>query len=293
MAVSSAGQMRLAFTGAGPRPAPRPALRPAGSLGRTTQIRCVFGFRRLGLDRFDLGDLDLWRLDARRDLGPRRIGRAGLPGTTQRTRPRHRPRHQHLGGALMMEIAIGEAHARNRTAEGALVHFIEIETGLERNALDRGAHRLAANLKRVAGQADVAHRTRACKLHGAGGAHVVQYATCAAGAVEAGESEDLAGDEPARLIGGHHPGQRRSNQCTCRHGAQHKTRKHAATPTYPKRWQSLVPLPAAYHTNRGNAQLPKTEYHRLRPLADSDLTKGRSLQILRMATVATLEQLGW
>jgi len=85
---------------------------------------------------------------------------------------------------------------------------VEIEARLERNAFDRGAHRLAADLKRIAGQTEVTHRPCAGKLHGAGGAHVVQYAACAAGSIETGEHEDLAGDEPTGLIGVHHPGQR-------------------------------------------------------------------------------------
>ena len=162
----------------------------------------------------------------------------------------------------MMEIAIGEAHAGNRAAEAALVLFVEIEAGLERDALDRGAHGLATNLKRVAGQTDVAYRSCAGKLHGASSTHVVQHAASAAGAVETGKCEDLAGDEPARLIGGHHASQRWSYHRTGRDGTQHKTRKHASYSNLPQRWQRLMPLPAAYHTNSGNigaAWLVKSE----------------------------------
>src|SRR6476646_11383062 len=68
----------------------------------------------------------------------------------QRTRPRHRPRQQHLRGALTTEIAISETHARNRSAEVALVLLVEVEARLKRKALDRGADGLAANLKRIA-----------------------------------------------------------------------------------------------------------------------------------------------
>src|SRR6266446_1894276 len=83
------------------------------------------------------------------------VSRAGLLRRMQRTRPGHRPRHQHLRRALMTEIAIGEAHARNRAAEVALVFLVEVEAGFERNALDRRADGLAANLKRIAGQPHV------------------------------------------------------------------------------------------------------------------------------------------
>ena len=149
----------------------------------------------------------------------------------QRTRPGHRAGHQHLRRALMAEIAIGEAHARHRAAEAALVLLVEIEAGLERNALDRGADGLAANLQRIAGKPHVAHRAGAGKLHRARRAHVVEDPAGAAGAVETGEGENLAGYKPARLIGIHLPGQSGRDHRTGRDGPQHKTRKHAATPT--------------------------------------------------------------
>src|SRR5712675_2329474 len=65
--------------------------------------------------------------------------RAGPHRRTQRTGPR--PRQQHLGGALTTEIAIGETHARDRSAEVALVLLVEVEARLEREAPDRGADR--------------------------------------------------------------------------------------------------------------------------------------------------------
>ena len=45
----------------------------------------------------------------------------------------------------------------------------------------------------------MAHRTGAGELHRARRAHVVEHAAGAAGAVETGEGEHLAGDEPAGL----------------------------------------------------------------------------------------------
>ena len=181
----------------------------------------------------------------------------------QRTRPGHRPRHQHLRRALMTEIAIGEAHARDRSAEAALVFLVEIEAGLERNALDRRADGLAADLKRIAGQPQMAHRTGAAELHRACRAHVVEHPACAAGAVETGKCEHLAGYKPAGLIGVHHlSGQSGRNHRTGRNGPQHETRKHAVTPTYRARATPDLSLPAAYHTNRGNigaAWLVKSE----------------------------------
>src|SRR4051794_41449158 len=150
----------------------------------------------------------------------------------QRTRPCHRACHQHLRCALVTEIAIGEAHAGHRTAEAALVPLVEVETGLEGKALDRGTYSLAADLQRVAGQANVADRTRATELNRTSGAEIIEDAGGAAGAVEARECEDLAGNEPARLVGIHHSSQCGHDQRTGRNGAQHQTRKHAATPTY-------------------------------------------------------------
>src|SRR6266404_6780094 len=85
--------------------------------------------------------------------------RAGPHRRPQRTRSRHRPRQQHLRGALTTEIAIRETHARHRSAEVPLVLLVEVEARLERKAPDRGADGLAADLKRIAGKAHVAHRT--------------------------------------------------------------------------------------------------------------------------------------
>ena len=79
----------------------------------------------------------------------------------QRARPRHRAGHQHLLRALMTEIAIGEAHARDRSAERAFVALVEVEAGLERQSLEGSAHGLAADLQRIAGQAHMADRTGA------------------------------------------------------------------------------------------------------------------------------------
>src|ERR1700730_18963094 len=129
----------------------RPGAR-ARSVGRAAQFRSAVGFRRLRsrlrLERLDPGALDPGSLDARGHICVRRIGRAALLRRMQGTRPGHRPRHQHLSPALMTEIAIGEAHARDRSAEVALVSLVEIEAGFERNALDRRADGLAADLKR-------------------------------------------------------------------------------------------------------------------------------------------------
>src|SRR5229473_317460 len=184
-----------------------PADAGARSVGRAAQFRSGFRFRRFGsrfrFDRLDFGALDPWRLEARGCLDPRRFGRT-LRRRPQRTRPGHRPRQQHLRGALVMEIAIGEAHARDRSAEVSLVSLVEIEARLERNALDRRADGLAADLKRIAGKAHVVHRTGARELHRACGTTVVEYPASAAGAIEAGKCEYLAVYELAGLIGIHH-----------------------------------------------------------------------------------------
>jgi hypothetical protein len=64
-----------------------------------------------------------------------------------------------------------------------------------------------------------------------GCAEIVEHAASAAGAVKAGKGENLAAHKPARLVGIHHPGQRRNDHRTGRDGPQNQTRKHAATPT--------------------------------------------------------------
>src|ERR1017187_10701121 len=201
------------------------------SVGRAAQFRSAFRIRRLGsrfgFDRLDPGALDLRGLDARGHFY-----RAGLLRRMQRTRPGHRPRHQHLGGALMAEIAIGEAHARDRSAEAALVFLVEIEARLERNALDRRADGLAAALQRIAGQPHVTNWTGAAELHRASRTHVVEYPAGAVGAIEAGKREHLAGYEPAGLIGIHLSGQSGRYHRPGRNCPQHETRKHAVTPTY-------------------------------------------------------------
>jgi hypothetical protein len=87
--------------------------------------------------------------------------------------------------------------------EAALIVLDQIETRLERNAPERGADGLTANLKGIARQADTAHRAGAGELHRSRGAAVVQNAACATGSVEAPECEHLAGDEFAGFIGIH------------------------------------------------------------------------------------------
>src|SRR6202035_3857137 len=102
----------------------------------------------------------------------------------QRTRARHRPRHQHLRRALMIKIAIGETHAGDRSAEAALVSLVEAETGLERNPLDGRADARAADLKRIAGHPQVRNGTAARELLRASRTHVVEYPAGAARAVK-------------------------------------------------------------------------------------------------------------
>src|SRR3954468_233131 len=92
----------------------------------------------------------------------------------QRARARNRARHQHVADALMPEIAIGESHARHRSAKTAFGVLDQIEARLEWNALQRRAHRLPANLQRIAGKLEVAHRAGACELHRTGGTAVIE-----------------------------------------------------------------------------------------------------------------------
>ena len=211
----------------------------------------------LGLHRLELGALDRRRFDPRRYLGTcvSRRARRLLP-TMQRARSRHGARHQHLRGALMAEIAIGEAHARDGAAERAIVALVEIEARLERKTLDRSTNGLAANLQRVAGQAHMADRARAAELDGTGCAEIVEDAAGATGAVETGEGENLAVHKPSRLVGIHHPGQRRND--------------HRTAVTAPR-------------TKRASMQL----------LQLNNSAGARLYPVLTIPTVATLEQVGW
>src|SRR6202023_998346 len=81
-------------------------------------IGILFNSQRSGLafDRFDFRALDRRGLASRRHLGPRGSNRPGLLRRPQRARPGCRPRHHHLRRALVTEIAIGKAHARDRAA---------------------------------------------------------------------------------------------------------------------------------------------------------------------------------
>jgi hypothetical protein len=159
----------------------------------------------------------------------------------------------------MTEIAIGEAHAGDRSPEAAFVFLFQIEALLERNAPDLRADGLAADLKRIAGQSQVPHRTGAGKLHRARSAIVLEDAPCAAGTIEAGEGEQFAGYKSAGFIRVHHSGHCGHHHCAGRSRPQHKTRKHASLQLDPSAGNRLI---------------------RLYPL-------------LTILTVATLEQLGW
>src|SRR5947199_3141354 len=80
-----------------------------------------------------------------------RMGRPGwmqLFRRVQRALPRHHPGHQDLA-ALMVEVAIGEAHAGYRAAKTALILLVEVEAWIERQPLDRSSERLAMHLQRV------------------------------------------------------------------------------------------------------------------------------------------------
>src|SRR5438105_3630545 len=116
------------------------------SLRRAAQFGGALGLGGFGLHRVDLADLDARGFDAGDGLATRCVSRT--LGWMQRfrrmrrARTRHHPRHQHLA-ALMAEVAIGEAHAGHRAAKTALVVLVDVEAGVERKPLDRGADRLS------------------------------------------------------------------------------------------------------------------------------------------------------
>src|SRR4051794_23518170 len=119
-----------------------PKSEPRSVLG-AAQFGRSLGLGRLGsgfaLDRLELGALDRRRLDAGGNFRARGVGGVSFR-CMQRTRPRCGTRHQHLlAAAIMTEIAIGEAHAGDGAAETTVVPLVQIEAGLEGNALDRCA----------------------------------------------------------------------------------------------------------------------------------------------------------
>ncbi len=218
-------------------------IRAKKSLRRAAQFQC-----RLGLLRLRLG------------VGTRGIGRTGR---MQRTRTRLGARHDH-GVAVLVEVAIGEAHARYRATEAHVIALVEIEAGLERESLQRGAYRIAANLDGVDRQPGVADRTRAAELDGARHRAVAEDAAGAARAVEAGEGEHLVGDELACLLRTHFFGDHGESDTGCNEGPSNKTRQHDATPT-----------------------------HRVCLRPRQECSKGRLNPLLTIPTVATLAQDGW
>ena len=111
---------------------------------------------------------------------------------------------------LVMEIAIGEAHARDRAAERAIVGLFEVEAGLERHSLQRGAHvsgRGYGAYCRAGGHglADLSPRTGPTRQP-----QVIKDTACAAGTVETGKGETLPA-QTARLVGVHLPPGRPAN----------------------------------------------------------------------------------
>src|SRR2546429_540419 len=94
------------------------------------------------------------------------------------------------------EVAIGKAHPR--AAEAARVDLLDTKTRLERHALKRRTHRLAARPQRSRRQPYRAHRSRAAHLDGTDHRTVGVNAPRAARAVEAVEREKLAGDDTPR-----------------------------------------------------------------------------------------------
>ena len=169
------------------------------------------GKRRRGDRRGRRGDRR-----ARRRCRGRRSRRMRVAPGGAADRARHRQlvvrrrsgRGDHLAPASMGEIAIGEAEARDRAAETFLAGLVEIEARVEERALHVRADRLAFREQRAGRQAHEAHRTRALHAQHAGDRAVAEDAAGANRALEAGEGELLAGDEPARGFGAHRLGQR-------------------------------------------------------------------------------------
>src|SRR6266498_1003784 len=104
------------------------------------------------------------------------------------------PARAHAGDAhALREVAIGKAHPR--AAKAALGGLFEVETRLERHALERRANCLASNPERSRRQRYRACRSRAAELDGPDHRAVTIDAAGAARAIETIKREKLAGYE--------------------------------------------------------------------------------------------------
>src|SRR4029453_17326642 len=111
------------------------------------------------------------------------------------------PARAHAGDAhALREVAIGKAHPR--AAKAALGGLFEVETRLERHALERRANCLASDPERSRWQRYRACRSRAAELDGPDDRAVTIDAAGAARAIETIKREKLAGYEAPRGVGG-------------------------------------------------------------------------------------------
>src|SRR6266542_1486211 len=111
------------------------------------------------------------------------------------------PARAHAGDAHgLREVAIGKAHPR--AAKAALGGLFEVETRLERHALERRANCLASDPERSRRQRYRACRSRAAELDGPDHRAVTIDAAGAARAIETIKREKLAGYEASRGVGG-------------------------------------------------------------------------------------------
>src|SRR4029453_9374941 len=105
--------------------------------------------------------------------------------------------------AVLAELAPGKAaHALHRAAEGRVAGLVDVEARRERHAFQRGAPLGRADLARVPRQARMANRAVSGELDRTRDGAVMLDFTGAACTVDAGEGEELTGDELAGLFGG-------------------------------------------------------------------------------------------
>jgi hypothetical protein len=101
------------------------------------------------------------------------------------------------------KIAIGEAEARNGTAETLCISLFEIEAGVEGHPANRRANGLTFDVQRAWRKRCIAHRASATNLDGSHDRAVIADSAGAARAIEARICEELAGNEVPSLIGIH------------------------------------------------------------------------------------------
>ena len=111
------------------------------------------------------------------------------------------PRLVILGARIVLvEVAIGEAQAGDRTAEASVVNLLHLEARLNRQARQMRAHRCALDPERAGRQSGEVYVAAAARTNGAHDRAVGENAAEASGAIETAVGEQLADHECPGLL---------------------------------------------------------------------------------------------